>query len=139
MANAKPGDAPESADQPAWPPASPQTVMLYQRVLAGNLGAVHIWFDQRVLDRYRAQTGFRVIRTDSAGRLRSPAGWSLDFGIADADRLIHASAEDLAQRIPPPERQHWASHVITPPASRTFVIMRLGAGSCMDDGELRSW
>jgi len=113
--------------------------MVYLKVFGGDLGATQVWFDQRVLDRYRAQTGFRVIRTNTAGRLRAPAGWSLDFGIADDDRLIHAAAADLAQRLPPPERQHWVGHLVTPPVSGNFLIMRLGAGACLDDGEVRDW
>ncbi len=113
--------------------------MLYTRVLGGDVGAAQVWFDQHVLDRYRAAPGFRVLRTNSAGRVRSPAGWSLDFGIADADRLVHASAADLAQRVPADERRHWVGHVITPPMSRTFLLMRLGGGACIDDGEIRDW
>ena len=108
-------------------------------MLGGDLGAAQIWFDQRVLDRYRGQQGFRVMRTNTAGRVRSPAGWTIDFGIADEDQLIHASAADLAQRLPPPERQHWVEYVATLPLSRNFVTMRLGAHSCVDDGELRDW
>jgi hypothetical protein len=119
--------------------AEPQVALLYQRVLAGNPGLVQIWFDQQVLDRYRGQSGFRVIRTNTVGRVRAQGGWSLDFGIADEDRLIHASAADLIERLPAPERQHWASQVVTPTMSRNFVILRLGAGSCMDDGEVRDW
>ena len=117
----------------------PQRALLYLRVLGGDLGAAQVWFDQRVLDRYRAQAGSRVIRTNTAGRVRSPAGWSLDFGIADDDRLIHAAVADLAQRVPVAERQHWVDHLVTPPVSRTFLTMRLSAGSCIDDGEVRDW
>jgi hypothetical protein len=118
----------------------PQRAVLYLKILGGDLGAAQIWFDQRVLDRYRDQAGARVIRTDTAGRVRSPAGWTLDFGIADDDRLIHASLADLAQRLPPPERQHWIAHLVTPPVSQTFLTMRLGGGaSCIDDGEVRGW
>jgi len=73
------------------------------------------------------------------GRLRAAAGWTLDFGIAADDRLIHAAAADLAQRLPPAERQHWIEHVVAPPVSRNFLTMRLGAGSCIDDGEIRDW
>ena len=118
----------------------PQRAVLYQNVLGGDLGAAQLWFDQRVLDRYRGQAGFRVIRTDTAGRVRAPAGWSLDFGIADDDRLIHASLAELAQRLPPPERQHWVAHLVTPPVSRVFLTMRLSGGvTCIDDGEIRDW
>ena len=119
--------------------AEPRLAVLYLKVFGGDLGAAQVWFDQAVLDKYRAQTDFRVIRTNTAGRVRSPAGWALDFGIADDDRLIHASAGDLAQRLPPPERQHWVSHVVTLPFSRNFLTMRLVAVSCIDDGEVRSW
>ena len=117
----------------------PQRAALYLRVLGGDLGAAQVWFDQRVLDRYRGAAGFRVIRTNTAGRVRSTAGWALDFGISDEDRLIHASAADLAQRLPPPERQHWVSLLVTPPPSRNFLLMRLGAGACIDDGDVRDW
>jgi hypothetical protein len=121
------------------PAADPQRAALYLRVLGGDLGLAQIWFDQHVLDRYRGQSGWRVIRTNSAGRVRSPAGWSLDFGIADKDRLIHASAADVSERLPGTERQHWAQHAVTPPVSRNFLTMRLVAGSCIDDGEVRDW
>src|SRR5215210_1368557 len=110
----------------------PQRAALYVRVLAGVLGAAHVWFDQHVLDRYRAQSGWRVMRTNSVGRVRSPDGWSLDFGIAEGDQLVHATMADLIQRLPASEHQHWAQHVATPAVSRTFVTMRLAPGSCID-------
>ena len=127
------------APREAWGVPEAQLVALYLRVLGGDLGAAQIWFDQGVLDRYRGRAGFRVIRTDTAGRVQAERVWSLDFGIAGDDRLIHASAADVAQRLPPPERQHWAGHLATPPASRNFTIMRLGAGACIDDGNVRDW
>jgi hypothetical protein len=123
---------PETADVP-------QRTLLYGRVLGGDLGIAQLWFDQRVLDRYRGQAGFRVIRTNTAGRLRAPAGWTIDFGIAADDRLMHAAAADLAQRLPAAERPHWVAHLVALPVSRNFLTMRLGAGSCMDDGEIRDW
>ena len=76
----------------------PQRMALYLRVLGGDFGAVQIWFDQHVLDRYRAQAGWRVMRTNTVGRVKSPEGWSLDFGIAEGAPLVHASAADLSQR-----------------------------------------
>ena len=117
----------------------PQRSALYLRVLGGDLGAAHLWFDQHVLDRYRAQSGWRVMRTNTVGRLRSPDGWSLDFGIAEGDALVHSSLAELIQRLPPGERQHFAQHVVTPDVSRNFVTMRLAPGSCIDDGDLRDW
>ena len=121
------------------PRVDAQRSALYLRVLGGDLGAAHLWFDQSVLDRYRAQPGWRVMRTNTVGRLRSPDGWSIDFGIADDDRLVHASLTDLSQRLPAADRQHWSQYLLTPRASRNFLTMRLAPGSCIDDGELRDW
>jgi len=117
----------------------PQRAALYMRVLGGDLGAAQLWFDRHVLDRYRALPGWRVMRTDTVGRVRSPEGWSLDFGIAEGEQLVHTSAAELSQRLPAPERQHWAQHTVTPAVSRTFLTMRLAPGSCIDDGELRDY
>jgi len=121
------------------PRVDPQRAALYLRVLGGDFGAAHLWFDQRVLDRYRALDGWRVMRTNTVGRVRSPEGWSLDFGIGDGDGLVHTSASEIAQRLPVGERQHWAQHGVTPAVSRNFVTMRLAPGSCIDDGDLRDW
>jgi hypothetical protein len=117
----------------------PQRVALYLRVLGGDLGAAQVWFDQRVLDRYRALSGWRVMRTNTVGRVKSPEGWSLDFGIAEGDGIVHTSLVDLNQRLPVGERQHWSQHLITPAVSRAFLTMRLAPGSCIDDGDLRDW
>lgn len=121
------------------PPADPQRAALYLRVFGGDLGLAQVWFDQRVLDRYRAEPGTRVMRTNTVGRVRSASGWSLDFGIAEPERLVHATLTDLSQRLPAAERQHWTQYLVTPAASRTFLTMRLAPGSCIDDGELREW
>jgi hypothetical protein len=117
----------------------PQRVALYLRVLGGDLGAAQLWFDRGVLERYRALPGWRVMRTNTVGRVRSPEGWSLDFGIAEGEQSIHTSAVELTQRLPPAERAHWAQHSVTPAVSRTFLTMRLAPGSCIDDGELRDF
>lgn len=117
----------------------PQRVALYLRVLGGDLGAAQVWFDQRVLDRYRDQPGRRVMRTNTVGRVRSPEGWSLDFGIGEGEQVVHTSLADLNQRLPTTERQHWAQHLVTPNVSRTFLTMRLAPGSCIEDGDLRDF
>jgi hypothetical protein len=117
----------------------PQRLALYLRVLGGDFGIAQVWFDQHVLDRYRSQPGWRVMRTNSVGRVRSPEGWQVDFGIADNDRLVHVSLLDISQRLPASERQHWAQHMMTPPVSRTFLTMQLVPGSCIDDGDLRDF
>ncbi|MBV9324296.1 MAG: hypothetical protein JO352_10965 [Chloroflexi bacterium] len=119
--------------------ASAQAVALYLRVLGGDLGAAHLWFDAHVLDRYREKSGWRVMRTNTVGRLRSPEGWQLDFGIVDVDGALHTTARELSERLPASERQHWAEHVILPAASRNFLAMRMAPGSCIDDGDLRDW
>ncbi|MBV9599695.1 MAG: hypothetical protein JOZ87_22965, partial [Chloroflexi bacterium] len=41
--------------------ASAQAVALYLRLLGGDLGAAHLWFDAHVLDRYREKSGWRVM------------------------------------------------------------------------------
>src|ERR1700704_1729423 len=111
----------------------PQRAALCLRVLGGDLGQAQLWFDRAVLERYRALPGWRVMRTDTVGRVRSPEGWSLDFGIAEGEQLLHAGAADLTERL------HWAQHTVTPRVSRTFLTMRLAPGSCIDDGELRDF
>src|SRR2546423_10761370 len=121
------------------PTVDPLLAALYLRVLGGDLGKAQVWFDQQVLDRYRALPGWRVMRTNTVGRVRAPDGWSLDFGIAEGEQLLHTSAAELNQRLPVTERQHWAQHTVTPAVSRTFLTMRLAPGSCIDDGELRDF
>ncbi|HLY65689.1 MAG TPA: hypothetical protein VKU60_09150 [Chloroflexota bacterium] len=115
-----------------------QRTLVFLKALNGDFGRLQLWFDEHVLDMYRTQPAFRVLRTNTAGRVRS-ASWSLDFGIADEDRLIHASLMDLSQRLPEADRDHWAQHIHSPPASRNFLLMRLGGGACIDDGEIRDW
>jgi hypothetical protein len=123
----------------AAPTPPPQVALLYRKVLAGETGLAQIWFHSSVLEKYVGLTGFRVLRTNSAGRIRASGGWTLDFGIADDAHLIHVSAADLGQRLPPAERQHWLAHIFAPPVSGTFLVMRAGAGHCMDDGDVRDW
>jgi hypothetical protein len=117
----------------------PQRAALYLRVFGGDSGIAQLWFDQRVLDRYRAQPGTRVMRTNSVGRVRHVEGWQIDFGIAAADQLLHTTMQDLQRRLPSSERQHWAQHLVTPAVSRTFLTMRLAPGSCIEDGDLRDF
>jgi len=119
--------------------ADPQLLALYTRVLGGDLGAAPLWFSASVIHKYRGSPGYRVLRTNSVGRVQSPEGWSLDFGISPGDETLHGTLSDLAQRLPASERQHWLQHVIALPTSRNFMTMRLVPGSCIDDGDLRAW
>jgi hypothetical protein len=117
----------------------PQGAAMALRVMNGDLGAAQLWFAADVVQRYRELPGWRVMRTNTVGRVRSPDGVTFDFGVAPGDQVVHASAADLAQRLPSTERQHWAQHMLVPPASRNFLTMRLVPGSCIDDGDLRDW
>ncbi len=121
--------------------ADAQLQALYARLLDGaDPGTAPVWFSTEVLDRYRRLDGHRVMRTNTVGRLQSASGgWSLDFGIAPGEDLVHATLNDLTQRLPAGERPHWLQHLVTPSVSRNFVTMRLVPGSCIDDGDLRAW
>ncbi len=110
-----------------------------RRALAGE-DPTHLQahFAVEVLDRYRDADGVTVVRTDTVGRVSQKGGWSLDFGIAPAEDLLHVSTGELIH-LPGAEREHWAAHVVTLPSSKMFLQMRLSPASCFDDGELRSW
>src|SRR5918998_813473 len=95
--------------------ADAQGSTLALRVLNGDLGLAQLWFDARVLDRYVGLAGWRVMRTNTVGRVRAPDGTSFDFGIAEGDAVLHATATDLTQRLPASERQHWAQHLLALP------------------------
>ncbi|MDE3097300.1 MAG: hypothetical protein KGK07_15030 [Chloroflexota bacterium] len=96
-------------------------------------------FTAAVLDRYRGQPAYQVIRTDTAGRVKKQGGWSLDFGIAPGDTHVHASWAQLTQNLPDEEREHWAAHLAALPLSENFLRMQLAPGSCFDDGDVRTW
>ena len=100
---------------------------------------LQVAFDAAVIERYRGQAAYQVIRTKTAGRVKKQGGWSLDFGIGEGDALVHASWSQLAQNLPDGEREHWAAHVIDLPLSENFLRMQLSPGSCFDDGEARTW
>jgi hypothetical protein len=113
----------------------------YRRALSSSdPGLLQLAFDASVLERYRGDGSYQVIRTNSAGRVRRQSGWALDFGIADGDRVIHASWQALATNLPEPEREHWAAAAtVARELSDNFLRMQLSPMSCFDDGELRSW
>ena len=118
---------------------NPWAIVLYSRAFAaGDPSLVQVRFLAAVLDRYR-DGGLEIKRTDSVGRLRKAGGWSLDFGIGEGDRTVHAALGDLIRQLPPQELEHWAQHVAQSDLSESYCKMRIHPGSCIDDGDLRDW
>jgi len=118
---------------------NPWAKILYARAFAaGDPALVQVRFHAAVLDRYR-ERGLEVKRTNTVGRLKKAGGWSLDFGIGEGDRTVHAALGDLLQRLPGEELEHWAGHVAQSDLSESYCKMRLHPGSCIDDGDLRDW
>ncbi|MGI8424791.1 MAG: hypothetical protein ACR2NO_11905 [Chloroflexota bacterium] len=122
--------------------------LLTTRLLGGASQLAQLWFDARVLEKYRAAGG-RILRTNTMGRLKQPA-WTIDFGIAgpggdatsgDASllTLVHVSLGEAQARIPEAERAHWAAHAVTPAFSANYVAVQLTHGTCVDDGDLEDW
>jgi hypothetical protein len=119
---------------------NPFLMRLYARAFASQDPAqVQVSFGASVLEKYRTNAGFALLRTNTVGRIKREGGWTLDVGIAEGEDQVHASLRDLMYTLPEEEREHWARHVVTPPLSQMFVQMRLTPGSCFDDGELRAW
>jgi hypothetical protein len=117
--------------------------MLYRVALRRALASedpaqVTLHFGVEVLDRYRGASGLSIVRTDTVGRVRKQGGWSLDFGIAPDEDMLHVTWAQLLT-LPEAEREHFAAHACLLPASKMFLQMRLTPGSCFDDGELRQW
>jgi hypothetical protein len=99
---------------------------------------LQLHFQADVLDRYRELPGFSIVRTNTVGRVKKEGGWSLDFGIAGEDALVHVSVGDLLA-LPEAECEHWSQYASALPSSKMFLQMRLSPASCFDDGELRKW
>lgn len=112
-----------------------------QRALkSGDPALLQVGFASAVLDRYRENPAFQVMRTETVGRLRKQGGWSLDFGISPGEETLHASWGALTRVLPEGEREHWASHTaLVVVYSEMFLRMQLSPSSCFDDGDLRAW
>ncbi len=121
------------------PQRDPVLQDLVRRVLdGGKVESIQVWFDSAVLDRYRGDPDSRILRTNSAGRLRGPGGFILNFGISPDDALIHM-AIGTAMGIPESQRAHWLEHVVGLPAGANFLRMTMNPGACIDDGQTRDW
>ncbi len=110
---------------------------LMKRAVVERRDIVPVWFDERVLEKYRADP-YRVVRTNSAGRLKLEGVFSLDFGIPAEPGVIHASLEAVS-RLPEKERAHFLDHLMVLPLSLPFLQMQFAPGSCFDDGDSRPY
>ena len=114
--------------------------VVYRRAFTSDdASLVQLFFDAAVINRYRGDSAYQVIRTDTAGRVRKQGGWAIDVGISSDGKTVHASWRDVAHVLPAAEREHWADHAVAPPLSENFLRMQLAPGSCFDDGDVRSW
>jgi len=129
-------DEPSGAPQ-STPERALQQLLLRRALAAGEPGRLHLRFDVRVLDRYR-ERGAQLIRTRTVGRVAVSGAWSLDVGIAP-DRQLHVPFDDLHERLPDAEREHWLAHLLDAPLSVSFLQMRLAPGACIDDGDTEAW
>jgi hypothetical protein len=114
-------------------------VVSRRALMSRDPALLQVAFEAVVLDRYRGQAAYQLIRTNTAGRVKKQGGWSLDFGIGAGDAFVHSSWAQLIQNLPDDEREHWAAHVTALPLSENFLRMQLSPGSCFDDGEARTW
>ena len=112
-------------------------IALRRALAADDPAQVTLHFAVAVLDRYRGAAGLSIVRTDTVGRVRKQGGWSLDFGIAPDEDMIHVTFAQLLA-LPESEREHFAAHACLLPASKMFLQMRMTPGSCFDAGELRA-
>ncbi len=120
--------------------AAPYLRLLYRRAFAAQDPLpVQVSFDASVLDKYRGQAGYSLIRSDTVGRVKREGGWSIDVGIGEEGRTVHAALGDIIHNLPEPEREHWAQHAVALPMSEMYLKMRLQPGSCFDDGDARPW
>lgn len=113
---------------------------LYDVTLSSQkIEKMQLFFSADVLDKYRQTRDFKIIRTDTSGRVSLRGSFSLDFGISgDNDSIIHIPIESFVHRLPDSEHAHWLTYAISLPMSSNFLkgLMRPG---CLDDGSIRSW
>ena len=113
---------------------------LYGNALrSGSADQLQLFFHANVLDRYREQNGYTVIRSNTVGRVKRQGMWNIDFGISADERIIHTSLRILHNQLPEEERAHWLNHAVSLPVSTRFIQMQLSPGSCIEDGETRPW
>jgi len=117
----------------------PVVKQLFTKALKdGQLEKLPVFLEASVLDAYREKDDYKIIRTDTSGRISKPGGWSVDFGISNDDTIIQTTAEGFVHRIPDREKYHWLNHLISLPLSHNFAKGMVRPG-CLDDGDMRSW
>jgi hypothetical protein len=124
------------------PSGALQQRLLRRALAAGAPGRLHVRFRAEVVDRYRELASAEVMRTRSVGRIAVTGRWSLDLGIVEAKGVseVHVAFDDLVQRLPEEERDHWVAHAVEWPASTNFLMMSLAGGAaCLDDGDTVPW
>ena len=120
-----------------------QADLVWKRTVAravnsGDGSTLPIHFSASVLNRY-VDSGAKILRTNTVGRLMQPGKAVIDFGIVEDDTVIHLRFGDIGSLIPESERSHWLDHLVAPSASRPYLQMTLQPGACHDDGDLREW
>lgn len=115
-----------------------QQSLLRRALAAGEAGRLHVRFAGAVVERYRTVAGAQLLRTRSVGRIAIAGRWALDVGIAP-DGSLHVPFQELAERLPEDEREHWLTHLIEEPASIAFLQMRLSPVACIEDGDTEPW
>ena len=121
------------------PTPDPALQDLVKRALdEGKFDLIQLWFDSSVLDRYRGDPDSRILRSNSAGRVKAPGGWMVNFGISGDDAFIHMPIRTFLG-VAEGHRDHWLAKLVAPPASTNFLRMTLTPGACIDDGPSRDW
>lgn len=112
-------------------------VLHFTRRVLKQPDLAQVSFEVAVLDKYLALSDLKVTRTRSVGRVKA-ATWSVDFGIAPDEKTLHVTLNQLLQKLPEAERDHWLSHADGSRFSENYLKMQ-GSHACIDDGNLRPW
>jgi len=113
---------------------------LFTEIMQGEkANKSQLFFHSEALHKFLGHDGYKVIRTDTSGRLSKIGSWSLDFGISgENDCFIHTSVENFSLRIPKSEHEYWLAFLVSLPLSINFMKGLLHNG-CLDDGPIRKW
>ncbi len=118
----------------------PIAKQLYDKIAnSKQADKAQLFFFAEVLNKYCDLADYKLIRTDTSGRISKRGSWSLDFGISgENDSIIHIPVEGFVHRIPETERSHWLGQMALLPVSVNFLKGLIRPG-CIDDGPIRDW